>query len=180
MVCQYMKKHPDYRQACLASKYFDPNGRESLAAVNERWGHPVKLVTLYRHMSRHQSRDIQVSEELAKINGQASAVWQRTSGNKGLKTEELENTIAVVEAPVSSNQTHEVALDEFIAMGRAQLKSQNMSISAANFITAIKTKAEIERTTKDRKLDMLKSMFAGAAPAKKEETGGRDEDPDGA
>lgn len=162
-----MKKHQDYKQALLRSTYFDPNGRESLLAVNERWGHPVKVQTLYRHMKRHQIKDIQRSETLLKMNGQESAVWQRTAGNRGLKKEDkdaLESTTEIIEAPVETRQNHEVGLDEFIQMGRAKLKIGDMNISAANYITAIKTKAEIERTTKDRRLEMLRSMFQGAAP----------------
>jgi hypothetical protein len=159
-----MKKHPDYRKACLQSTYFNPNGRESLLAVNERWGYPVKQPTLYQHMKRHQKKDIDTAEELNRISGTQSAVWQRTAGNRGLKKEELENTVEIVETTRTSDQEHEVGLDEFIAMGRAKLRTQDMSISAANYLTAIKIKAEIEKTTKDRRLELLRSMFTGAAP----------------
>lgn len=183
MVCQYMKKHQDYRFACLRSTYFDPNGTESLLAVHERFGNPFKQPTLYRHMQLHQKRDIERSERLAKVNGEPSKVWQRNTVKSVVKAdpevektkELLQNTEKVVEAPVGPRQQYEIGLDEFIALGRDRLQHNEMAISATNYIQAIKVKAEIEKTTKDRRLEMLRSMFQGAAPQKKEgEGGGRD------
>lgn len=170
-VCQYMKKHQDFRAACLRSTYFDPNGRESLLSVCERWGYPIKMPNVYRHMQRHQIKDIERSERLAKVSGEPSKVWQRTAGNRGLekKPVELTNTEEIIEAPVETRQRYEVGLDEFIEAGRDRLKHNEMAISAPNYISAIKVKADIERTTKDRRLEMLRSMFAGAAPKKVED-----------
>lgn len=144
-------------------------------AVNERWGYPLKQPTLYQHMKRHQKKDIERSERIAEVSGTPSVVWQRTAGNRGLKKEEpkelLENTGKVIEAPVGARQKYEIGLDEFIEAGRDRLKHNEMTISAANYISAIKVKAEIERTTKDRRLEMLRSMFTGAAPKKEEDNG---------
>jgi 5-hydroxyisourate hydrolase-like protein (transthyretin family) len=180
MVCQYMRKHQDYRYACLRSTYFDPNGKESLLATNERYGKPFKLPTLYQHMKRHQKRDIERSERLAEITGEPSKTWQRKTVKTELiraeKKKELEkvedviqNTETVIDAPLSRRQQYEIGLDEFIALGRDRLKHNEMAISAANFIAAVKVKADIERTTKDRRLEMLRSMFSGAAPKKVED-----------
>lgn len=134
--------------------------------VNERWGFPVKDQTLYRHMKRHQIKDIERSETLLKIQGKESAVWQRTAGNRSIKKnpkEIIETTEKVIEG-TPGRQAHEIGLDEFIEVGRAKLKIGDMNISAANYVTAIKIKAEIESKTKDRRLEMLRSMFSGAAP----------------
>jgi hypothetical protein len=133
-------------------------------------------------MSRHQKNDIERSERLAELAGEPSKVWQRKTvltGSKQLEKlkeeqsiqEVLGNTVSVVEADVESRLPHEIALDEFIAIGRDKLKHNDMAISAANLIAAVKTKADIERTTKDRRLEMLKSMFAGAAPKTDEPSG---------
>jgi hypothetical protein len=172
-VCQYMKKHQEFKQACQRSTYFDPNGKESLFAVSEKWGHPVKMPTLYRHMQRHQKRDIENSEELARISGQASAVWQRQATRGKDKAEEvvelIQNTEKVIDANSTPRAAYEVGLDEFIALGRANLRTQNMSISASNYIAAIKVKADIERSNKDRRVDLLRNMFAGAAPTRKDD-----------
>lgn len=172
-----MKKHKDYRYACMRSTYFDPNGGESLKAVNERYGNPFILPTLYRHMTRHQKKDIEISETMASISGEPSKVWQRNTNQTSHKREAekevikksedlIANTVDVVEADVLPRQGYEIGLDEFIALGRDRLKRGDMSISSSNYIAAIKVKAEIERTTKDRRLEMLKNMFVGAAPKK--------------
>ena len=166
-----MKAHADYRWAVLHSTYFDPNGRETLKAVNERFGSPINLVTVYRHMTRHQKKDILASERLAVISGEPSKNWQRQSAHStdlapriAEHTKEIvANTEAIVEGGVP-RQKYEVGLDEFIELGRDRLKHNEMAISASNYIAAIKVKADIESRTKDRRLEMMKSMFIGAAP----------------
>lgn len=174
-VCEYMKKHKDFKHDIMHSTYIDPKGTENLYEVNERYGTPIKPVTLYRHMQVHQKRDIDTAERLAQITGEESKNWQRRtvrSVNKLPKQKKskidkavLENTVAVVEeVKLTATQAHEIGLDAFIAMGTDRLKHKEMSISASNYLAAIKIKAEIERTTKDRRLEMLRSMFAGAAP----------------
>lgn len=167
-VCQYMKKHKEYRDACLRSTYFDPRGTESLGAVNDKWGTPVKVQTLYRHMQRHQTRDIVNAEALARLNG-TPLVWQRTRKPKEVDKEALTNTAAVVEAPVGSAQQHEQGLDDFIQKGRVKLATGEMTINAANYLSAIKIKADIEKNTKDRRIELLRNMFSGAAPKGQEE-----------
>lgn len=171
-VCQYMKKHKEYRAACLRSTYFDPKGTESLLQVNEKWGYPVKQQTLYRHMQRHQVRDLQNAEAINKLNGVESPVWQRKA-NAGPRNKvdavALTNTQEVIEAPVITGQEHELGLDEFIQKGREKIATGQMSFTAANYITAIKVKSDIEKNTKDRRLEMLRSMFQGAAPKGQDE-----------
>jgi hypothetical protein len=180
-VCQYMKKNPDFKRACLQSTYFDPNGRESLMTVNERWGYPFKMPTMYRHMQRHQVQDIQRAEAFAKIEGKESKVWQRSTSQtlhkREAKEKELEkvdelldNTVKVIEGEVlPSRQKHEVALDKFIALGEEEMRQGKLSITSSHLLNAIKIKADIEMRTKDRRLEMLKNMFTGAAPQKKDE-----------
>lgn len=155
----------------MASTYFNPDGTETLLQVNNRYGQPFKMPTLYRHMSRHQADDIHVSEELAKARGIESKNWQRRTVQTahkvgprapGLDKEVIENTVAVVEG--NADPQFVQALDEFITVGRAKMGLGQVPISASNYIAAIKVKADIEMRTKDRKLDMLKTMFSGAAP----------------
>lgn len=142
----------------MQSTYFDSKGEESLMAVNNRWKTGIKPNMLYKHMQTHQASDIAFAEASALITGEPSKVPQR-------KKDDLESTEALIEGPSMTPQAeYEVGLDEFIRMGAARLKSGGMSISAANYIQAIKTKADIERTQKDRRLELLKNMFSGAAP----------------
>jgi len=170
-VCQKMKKDKAFREACMASTYFDPNGLESLLEVNNRYAQPFKMPTLYRHMSRHQQDDIDIAEKLAEANGIVSKNWQRKTRQTahkslptapGLDKEAIENTVAIVEG--GGKPDFEKALDKFIKVGEAKLELGQIPISAANLVQAIKVKADIEMRTKDRKLDMLKSMFVGVPP----------------
>jgi hypothetical protein len=164
-VCQFMKTRKDYRIAIMNSKYFDPGGIEGLIEVNERYGAPFKLPTLYRHLQRHQSKDIERSERLAKIEGKETPHQRRRSDRYVTPLDPaFQNTTQIIETDDFPKKEYEVGLDEFIKLGRDRLKHGEMAVSAANFIAAIKTKADIERSNKDRRLEMLKTMFAGAAP----------------
>lgn len=180
-----MKKQPDYKRDCLRSAYFDPNAKESLMAVNERWNNPFKMPTLYRHMQMHQKRDISRSERLAKLDGTPSKVWQRNTIKQVEKrednpvTEIIETTEKLLETSKLPSQTHELVLDKFITIGEDRLAHNEIPITATNLLKAIEIKAKIEQTTKDRKLDMLRSMFTGAAPKKEGEDGKRLQDTSG-
>jgi hypothetical protein len=159
-----MKKDKPFREAIMFSSYFNPDSDESLLDVNNRYGQPFKMATLYRHMTRHQRADIQVSEQMAKARGVESKVWQRK--DKAI-AQAVQNTIAIVDGD-SDLPSFEQKLDAFIEAGNVLVSSGQMPISASNYIAAIKIKADIEMRTKDRKLEALKTMFAGAAPKEAE------------
>jgi hypothetical protein len=126
-------------------------------------------------MTRHQKKDIELAESMVNVTGEPSKVWQRQTAQTTHKREAeakelqkvddiIQNTVNVVEADVIPRQPYEIALDEFIALGADRLRHGDMQISASNFVAAIKAKIDHERNTKDRRLDMLKNMFTGAAP----------------
>lgn len=137
----------------LASSYFNPKGKESASQVNARYGQPFLNVTLYRHLKLHWSHQLEKAKRIAVLKTRAPNKWEK-----------LTQTVEVVESPVGALQPHEEALDAFIQAGRMKLGADDMTINAANLIAAIKTKADIEAKTKDRRLDMLKSMFVGMGP----------------
>lgn len=60
-----------------------------------------------------------------------------------------------------STTEHEVALDEFIHEGRNKMARGELSITSQTLLQAIKTKADIEKNTKDRRMDMIKAFFLG-------------------
>jgi hypothetical protein len=164
MVCQRMKADKPFRDAVMASTYFNPDGMETLLAVNVRYGQPFKMPTFYKHMKMHQAEDIKISETLLEIKGIKSPNWQRNIDRKPkVDIEAVENTVALVEG-VNKTPDFEKALDDFIKVGRVKMDLGQIPISAANYIQAIKVKADIEMRTKDRRLEMLKGMFTGAAP----------------
>jgi lipopolysaccharide biosynthesis regulator YciM len=168
-----MKKDKPFREAVMQSTYFNLNGSETLLDVNNRYAQPFKMPTLYRHMQRHQAADIQISEKLAEAKGVSTPNWQRRTRQTAHKEvpselakidmEAIDNTVAIIEGGRATS-VHEQALDEFISIGRAKMDLGQVPISAANYIAAIKIKADIEKGNKDRKVDLLKNMFSGAAP----------------
>jgi hypothetical protein len=172
-VCMRMKKDKPFREAVMQSTYFNLNGSETLLDVNNRYAQPFKMPTLYRHMQRHQAADIQISEKLAEAKGVSTPNWQRRTRQTAHKEvpselakidmEAIDNTVAIIEGGRATS-VHEQALDEFISIGRAKMDLGQVPISAANYIAAIKIKADIEKGNKDRKVDLLKNMFSGAAP----------------
>lgn len=141
-----MKKHPEFREQINASKYLDPMGSETLLAVVHRWNDPFGASAMYQHMKRHQSRDL--------IRAEKAAVAAATP-------------FAVIEAPVDGQSQHDMGLDEVITLGRRSVASGQIKITGSLLLQAIKIKADIEKSTKDRRLDavkMMKGAFSGSSP----------------
>lgn len=150
-VCQYMKKNKQFRYDVMQSTYFNPHGQESLMEVNRRYGGLFTSSTLYAHMKRHQHKDILAAEKRADEMEKAA---------KGIKPI-LPAVVQAVEGQVVSTQDHERGLDKFIREGEEMLDRREMKLSATTYLQAIKIKADIEKSTKDRRLDAVKSMFKG-------------------
>jgi hypothetical protein len=139
-VCQFMKRNPTFRDQVQASSYMDPLGAESLMEVVHRWGDPFPAPTMYSHMRRHQTKAITKIEDTAPV----EAI-----------------PIVDLEEEVVSHTAHERGLDEIISKGRQMVRTGDIKINATALLAAIKTKADIEKSTKDRRLEGIK-LFTGA------------------
>lgn len=137
-VCQYMKRNRDFRQRVMQSTYFNPEGTETVMDINLAFGAPFKRAMLYAHLKRHQSKDLIKAKPIVPA-----------------------EVIMGVEANSMSTTEHEVALDEFIHEGRNKMARGELSITSQTLLQAIKTKADIEKNTKDRRMDMIKAFFLG-------------------
>lgn len=153
--CKYMKKYPGYTYRLFNSKYFDKQGMESLPDVMRAFKVPINQQTVYNCLKRH----------FPSYNNRAAV----SVNNKGqtIVDARFAATETVLDTPTGTVKMHEAGLDEFIAEGRNMVKRGEIAITAANYITAIRVKADIEKSNKDRKLDLLKTMFSGAAPSEK-------------
>lgn len=147
-VCQYMKKNQDFRYRIMQSTYFNPQGSENLMGVVHAFGDPFKSSIMYAHMKRHQPKDLVKAAKLFDENGNAEVV----------------NTVRMLETPTRAETAHEMGLDDFIQLGRDKLARGEMSITATTYLTAIKVKMDNEAKTKDRRVDVMKGLFSGAAP----------------
>lgn len=145
-VCQYMKKHKEFRLQIMQSSYFNPDSTLSPMELVKAFGAPITRPTLYRHLQKHQGLS-----SLATIKNVEKLKEQ------GLIT----TTIKTIETPSDATEAHEQGLDEFIAQGRSKLARHELPISASTYLQAVKIKADIEKSTKDRRLDAMKAMFAG-------------------
>lgn len=141
-VCQYMKKHPQFREQIMASTYFNSLGSKNMLQVVHDWGDPFKPSAMYQHIKRHQARDL-------------------------IKVDKLEEArvippvVEAVESSVTSATEHERGLDEFIRDGRNKLSRGELSMTASSYLQAIKIKSDIEKNTKDRRMEMIKQFFGG-------------------
>lgn len=157
-VCQYEKKHRDFRYRLMTSTYFDPNGTESAAEVLAAFGSPFGTSAFYAHMNRHRHN------ELIKAQAKYDKAVDRTH------KVDPKTLMNAVEGDVIVRSEHELALKEIVAEGRAKLASGDMTITLTGMINASKALADIEKSTKDRRLDAVKSMFKGIT-GPKDETG---------
>jgi hypothetical protein len=147
-VCRYMKAHGDFRLAVLNSNMFNRKNPETLPQVMYRYNiTQFSRPALYQHIKKHMQVELAKDEPPVIISG---------------------IPIDVVGADI---KPHEIGLDHFIKLGTEKLKRGEMPITASNYLQAIKTKADIDKSNKDRKVDVLKSMFAGAAPSGSAATG---------
>lgn len=170
-VCKFMQKNKQFRYDCMESLYFNPEGKETLTSVNFRYGSPFQMSLLYQHFKRHQWKDMVAAEQrLADSNVALPPARKLTSRTKeppvhhAEELAALEAALPAVEGDVISTQPHERALDEFIRQAALKVRHGEIQINASSFLSAIKIKAEIEKNTKDRRLDAIKMLFKGAAP----------------
>ena len=137
-VCQYMKRHKDFREKILMTSYITPESNYSINDVIRQFKAPFTYPAIVTHFRRHEPH------------------------LKDSPIDKLNNTVAVIEA--GEDKAHIKGLDDFIAEGRKKLARGELVITSTNYLQAIKIKSDDEKANKDRKVDLLRTMFAGAGP----------------
>jgi hypothetical protein len=161
-----MRRNRDFGVALLLSSYFQPKGKESLPEVLKRFGSPWPLISLYSHCQRHMRDNLprwMKSYDLVEKKNWEKAL-EHTRIATAEKKELIENTLEVINKTSTSTTPHEQSLDDFITKGAEMVKEGKINITATTYIQAIRAKADIEKSNKDRRLDAMKAMFTGAAP----------------
>jgi hypothetical protein len=74
----------------------------------------------------------------------------------------VDATAKIIEA---GKTNADMGLDDFIQAGRDKLARGELVINSQTFLTAIKIKKDDEKSNKDRKVDLLRTMFSGAGPS---------------
>lgn len=164
-----MRQHRAFSEAVLVSTYFNKHGEYAITEVLKDFHDPFPAINFYQHAARHMKPNLEHWRRVFKVLPPSAMVKKKLQAKDLVK-----QTMEVIDEPTLSQAAHEQALDEFIAKGREKLDYGNLPITATTFIQAIKTKAEMENKTKDRRYDALKQLFAGAAPKEKDAGMGRD------
>ena len=143
-----MKKNKDFRFRIMQSTYFNPQGSETMMDVVHSWGDPFGSSIMYAHFKRHQAKDLIRAASKFDENGNL-AIDNR-----------MKPTIEVIESiDPKSTTNYELGLDEFIKAGRDKLARGEMQVSGTTLVAAINAKANIDKNTKDRRLDTIKAFF---------------------
>lgn len=167
VVCNFMQANPAFKARLMQCSYFDPNGIESLPTVLHDWAEPFTAQTCYRHIERHQPEDrvkalIRFKED--EIDRRGQSPWKGKSPKyRGprVPTATPLDAKELLEGEIVPEGNHERVLDSFIAKAEEKMKSGAMAITATNMLNAIKIKADIQKSAKDRRMDMIKSFFIG-------------------
>lgn len=161
-VCKYERDHKDFRYRLMQSSYFIPGAAESANEVLQAFGAPFSNSSFYSHMQRHRATDLIKAQK-------------KYEEHKEIKTYSVaaglpEPVIQAVEGEVVAKSSHELALQEIVTEGRAKLKAGDMNITLTGMINASKALADIEKSTKDRRMDAVKTMFKGITGGSNEDT----------
>lgn len=149
-ICQYLKHNPEIKKRVLATSYFSPAGTESLLVVFREAGVEFPASSIYSHAQRHEQ------------NALARARRQY------LKSE-ASTAIVLPAVTKHSDSDYQGSLNEFIAAGRIKLANNDLRITASTYLTAIRIKADTNNADAERKIEMLKTIFAGASPHSKDD-----------
>lgn len=161
-VCQFMKKNKDFRFRIMQSTYFNPQGNETMMDVVHTWGDPFGSSIMYAHFKRHQAKDL------------IRAASRFDDKGNLMIDKRMKPTVEVIEhIDPKATTNYELGLDEFIQSGRDKLARGEMQVSASTFVAAIKTKSDIDKNTKDRRLDMIKAFFVDNGQNQDAEPGGQ-------
>jgi hypothetical protein len=141
-----MQKKPAYTQRIFNSHYFDKQQVETIPQIFDLFKPPMNVQTAYNCLKKHHA-----------TKALTPAVKVDDKGNL-IVDQRFSTTTEIIEGTGVAN--HELGLDDFIRDGRAALRRGEMQITATNFLQAIKIKSDIEKSTKDRRMEMIKSFFA--------------------
>lgn len=155
--CIYEKEHKGFRQALLQSNYFNVNSLDSIIDVMWKFQCPLKVINVQKHCLNHLKPMVEKTVE-AKV-AQALSLGKKTA------QEVLQGEVVAPE----SDTYHEQVLDDVIKKSHQLLKEDKIKIDADVMLKALKIKADIEKSKKDRKLDALKA-FAGMSGGNKDQS----------
>jgi hypothetical protein len=158
-----MRRHQDFRLAILNSTYFNIHGVESPKQVIARYQAPIKMDTFYGHAKRHQYRDRAKRDRELETELNGGVVETPKTHIQGVPVD--------VMFEGETKPDYVLGLEEFVKLGRDKVNRGEMPVTAANYLQALKIQSDREKSNRDSKVDVFKTMFKGAAPTDGQQQG---------
>lgn len=139
-VCKWIRYHPNVKEAMITElKYFNPQSLMTDADFMRKYAIPTHRLSFQRHYKVHVSK---IENKTVSITNEKEPI-RKVMGE------------LVVGAPGS----HEAPLKAFIAQFNEKIENRELPITVKDGLQAIKIMADIEKTKKDDKKDLLKIMM---------------------
>ena len=141
--CDYMKHNRGWYRQLLMTNYFEPNAPESPGAFYNRTSPPMPLRAFYNHLQHHTTLQ---KRKLANLK----------EGKGTSKIKEMAPEALIGEVLKQGDSSYEDALDDTIAQFHTAIKTNQIPITLAGGLQALKIKADIVKGQRDTKVDLVK------------------------
>ena len=141
--CVWLRRHPNVKKALITElRYFNPQSLIGETDFIRKYAMPVDRLSLYRHARKHVMK-IEKVQEVTVINDKEPI--RKVMGD------------LILDKP----GFHETPLKTFIHQFNQKLENEELPITVKDGLAALRLAADIEKTKKDLKKDVVQIM-AGA------------------
>ena len=139
-----MKKNQVWYEELKKTSYFDPTSPENAAMFFQRTAPPISREAYYRHLRNHT----------ALLKARIQSARTRHENGRLVKQEVIDLKILADDPPAD----HVDALDDVINKFHRAVREGKVPMTMQGGLQAIKIKADIEKSNKDRKVDLFKAF----------------------
>ena len=143
-VCAYMKENPNWYAQFKKINYFDPSSPENASEFFIRTSPPFSRESYYRHLRHHT----------ALLKSMIANAKSRNVKGTLVKQEVIDLKVFADDSP----SDHVDALDDVINRFHRAVREGKVPMTMQGGLQAIKIKADIEKSNKDRKVDLFKAF----------------------
>lgn len=161
--CTMSKKNVPLRRRIRYAAYKRETGDETLQDIANEIG--VGQASIYNHVKKHME---DISDKY--IDRSRVQAAKKVAEVRAKVQEEMELTLeSDAYDQIEGRPLEIVALDDYIAQGKAMIDNKEIKINATSFLTAVKIKNDWAKGQASTKLDFLKAVYAYASNDKKEQ-----------
>lgn len=156
------KKDVRLRRRIRYAAYKRETGDETLQDISNEIG--VSQASIYNHVKKHME-DISDRYE-----GRRAIYTAKKQAEVSVRViEEAETVIKQDQIEgIEMRPVEIIGLDDYIALGIADIKNGNMKMTAQTWLAAVKIKTDWSKNRENNKLDFLKAIYAYSSGDKKE------------